>query len=234
MIPGLLAPADLDPLVAKLSEPGLPRSRAGIRHAMRFPCVNSLARDGRLLGIARQVLGDRALPFKATVFDKSFIANWLVVWHQDTALPLKCRREISDWGPWSVKEGVTYAHAPASALNRILSVRVHLDDSTPENGPLKVLPGTHACGVLTDEAIHDLSTRIESTECSVARGGILAIRPLIIHASSKSQTESARRVLHIELCRRCCGSRRAGISPRLSGLIGRCRSLSRRGGSGRG
>jgi ectoine hydroxylase-related dioxygenase (phytanoyl-CoA dioxygenase family) len=198
MIPGLLTPTDLDPLIAKLSEPGLPRSRAGVRHAMRFRCVNSLARDGRLLEIARQVLGEGALPFKATVFDKSSTANWLVVWHQDTALPLKRRRELAEWGPWSVKEGVTYAHAPATALNRILALRVHLDDSTPENGPLKVLSGTHVHGVLTDDAIHDFSTRIESTECPVSRGGVLAMRPLIIHASSKSQTESARRVLHIE------------------------------------
>jgi ectoine hydroxylase-related dioxygenase (phytanoyl-CoA dioxygenase family) len=198
ILPGVLTPDDLDPLMAKLSERGIQRSRAGVRHAMRFSCVNALATDNRLLGMVRKVLGDGALPFKATVFDKSSTANWLVVWHQDTALPLKHRRDIPDWGPWSVKDGVTYAHAPASALNKVLALRVHLDDSTPANGPLRVLPGTHVHGVLTDEAIHDLSTRLESTECSVPKGGVLAMRPLIIHASSKSQTESARRVLHIE------------------------------------
>jgi ectoine hydroxylase-related dioxygenase (phytanoyl-CoA dioxygenase family) len=184
--------------MTKLGEPGIERSRAGVRHAMRFPCVNSLARDERLLGMARKVLGDSAVPFKATLFDKSPTANWLVVWHQDAALPLKGRRDVPGRGPWSVKDGVTYAHAPASALNKVLALRVHLDDSTPANGPLRVLPGTHVHGVLTDEAIHDLSTRIESTECSVPRGGVLAMRPLIIHASSKSQTASVRRVLHIE------------------------------------
>lgn len=165
---------------------------------MKLPCVSALAKDARLLGMARQVLGGAAVPFKATIFDKSSTANWLVVWHQDTALPLKHRCDLPEWGPWSVKDGVTYAHAPASALNKVLALRVHLDDSTPANGPLRVLPGTHIYGVLTDEVIHDLSTRIESTECSVPRGGVLAMRPLIVHASSKSQTESARRVLHIE------------------------------------
>lgn len=198
ILPGVLAPDDLDPLLAELGEPGIQRSRAGVRHAMRIPYVNSLARDERLLGLARKVLGNVALPFKATLFDKSSTANWLVVWHQDTALPLKHRRELPEWGPWSVKDGVTYSHAPASALNKVLALRVHLDDSTSENGPLRVLPGTHVNGVLTDETIHDFSTRIESTECCVARGGVLAMRPLVIHASSKSQTESARRVLHIE------------------------------------
>ena len=195
---GVLTQDYLDPLMAKLSDPSVQRSRAGVRHAMRFPCVNALARDNRLLGIATRVLGDCALPFKATVFDKSSTANWLVVWHQDTALPLKRHRETPDWGPWSVKDGVTYAHAPASALSKVLALRVHLDDSTAGNGPLRVLPGTHVYGVLTDEVIHDFSTRVEPTECSVPKGGVLAMRPLIIHASSKSQTDSARRVLHIE------------------------------------
>ena len=121
-----------------------------------------------------------------------------MVWHQDTALPLQERREIPGWGPWSVKEGVNYAQAPASALSQVLALRVHLDDSTAENGPLRVLPGTHTLGVLTDESLHDLSTRIAAADCLVPRGGLLAMRPLIVHASSKSQSEAPRRVLHIE------------------------------------
>jgi hypothetical protein len=32
----------------------------------------------------------------------------------------------------------------------------------------------------------------------VLRGGILAMRPLVVHASSKSQSKASRRVLHIE------------------------------------
>jgi ectoine hydroxylase-related dioxygenase (phytanoyl-CoA dioxygenase family) len=198
IIPGLLAPVDLDPLIAKLSEPELPRSRAGVRHAMRFPCVRALARDERLLGMARRILGNSALPFKATMFDKSPTANWLVAWHQDTALPLKQQSDKRDWGPWSVKDGVMYAHAPASALSKIVALRVHLDESTSENGPLRVLPGTHELGVLTDYAMHELSTKIKSVDCPVSRGGVLAMRPLIVHASSKSLGAHPRRVLHIE------------------------------------
>jgi ectoine hydroxylase-related dioxygenase (phytanoyl-CoA dioxygenase family) len=125
----------------------------------------------------------------------------MVVWHQDTALPLRERREVLGWGPWSVKEGVHYAHAPASALEQVVALRIHLDDSTSENGPLRVLPGTHTLGVLTDEEIHDLSTKIAEIECLVGRGGVLAMRPLMVHASSKAQSEMPRRVLHIEYAR---------------------------------
>src|SRR5713101_4352038 len=119
-----------------------------MRHAMRHPAVAALAQDRRLLDVARGVLGWEAFPCRATLFDKSPHANWLVVWHQDTALPLRKRRNEPGWGPWSVKENVIYAHAPASALSRVVAVRVHLDDSTAHNGSLRVLPGTHMLGVL--------------------------------------------------------------------------------------
>jgi len=156
------------------------------------------AHDSRLLGIARLALGQDAFPFRATVFDKSPTANWLVVWHQDTALPLKKRRERDGWGPWSMKDGVSYAHAPRTALSQVLALRLHLDDSGSANGPLRVLPGTHTLGLLTDDQLHDLSTRIPAVECLCPAGGILAMRPLLVHASSKSQSPSPRRVLHIE------------------------------------
>jgi ectoine hydroxylase-related dioxygenase (phytanoyl-CoA dioxygenase family) len=198
IIPSVLAQQDVDDLLEVLSQANLPRSRAGVRHAMKLAAVAAMARGSRLLEITQQILGSSAFPFRATLFDKSPTANWLVVWHQDTALPLRERRDTPGWGPWSVKNGVIYAHAPANALSQVLALRVHLDDSTSENGPLRVLLGTHTLGVLTDEALHDLSTRIAVVDCLVPRGGVLAMRPLIVHASSKSQSEAPRRVLHIE------------------------------------
>ena len=165
---------------------------------MRNAEVATLARDPRLMKLAQEVLGAAAVPFRATLFDKSPVSNWLVVWHQDTALPLRVRREIPGWGPWSLKDGVNYAHAPASALEQVLALRLHLDDSVAENGPLRVLPGTQTLGVLSDEALHSLSTQIASVDCLVTRGGVLAMRPLVVHASSKSHSTAPRRVLHIE------------------------------------
>ena len=169
-----------------------------VRHAMRLPAVAAVAQDARLMGIARETLGKEAFPFRATLFDKSPTANGLVVWHQDTALPLQARHDAPLWGPWSVKDGVIYAHAPESALSQALALGLHLDDSTAENGPLRVLPGTQKLGVLTDDALHALSTRITPAECFVSRGGVLAMRPLIVHVSSKSQSKAPRRVRHIE------------------------------------
>ena len=201
-IEGVFSQEECDSLLAELRLPGVKRSRAGARHLMGQAAVGRVARDERVLGIARESLGGAAVPYRATLFEKSGESNWLVVWHQDTALPLRERREVPGWGPWSVKEGVSYAHAPASALEQVVALRVHLDDSTSENGPLRVLPGTHTLGVLTDEQIHGLSEKIAEVECLAPRGGVLAMRPLIVHASSKSRIETPRRVLHIEYARR--------------------------------
>jgi ectoine hydroxylase-related dioxygenase (phytanoyl-CoA dioxygenase family) len=198
VIPEVFASNDIEDLDAELSGMALPRSRAGLRHALRHPAIAALAENARVLGIAREILGHEAFPFRATLFDKSPMSNWLVVWHQDTALPLRDRREAPGWGPWSVKEGVIYAHAPASALCDVLALRVHLDDSTTQNGPLRVLPGSHRDGVLSDDAIHELVARVPSVDCMIAKGGILAMRPLLVHSSSKSHSEGSRRVIHIE------------------------------------
>jgi ectoine hydroxylase-related dioxygenase (phytanoyl-CoA dioxygenase family) len=151
-----------------------------------------------MMDLARAVLGPDAFPFRATLFDKSAAANWLVVWHQDTALPLRERFDSTGWGPWSVKEGIDYAHAPATVLSRVLALRVSLDDSTAENGPLRVLPATHTMGVMSDDGIHELSAQVSPVDCVVPKGGVVAMRLLLVHASSKSQTDIPRRVLHIE------------------------------------
>lgn len=198
VVPGVLDEFEIAELAKRLDYSALPRSRAGIRHAMKDRGVVAVARNARLLQLGQQVLGDDAFPFRATLFDKSPQANWLVVWHQDTALPLRERRDTSGWGPWSIKDGVHYAHAPADALEKILALRLHLDDSHANNGPLRVLPSTHTLGVLSDKQLHDLSEKISAVDCLVRRGGIVAMRPLVVHASSKSQSDQARRVLHIE------------------------------------
>ena len=122
--------------------------------------VAHLARDPRLIDIASRWLGATAIPFKATLFEKSPDANWLVSWHQDTALPILQRRDLAGWGPWSNKCGITYAHAPGRVLEKVMALRVHLDDSTADNGPLRVLPGSHSHGVLSDAQVHELAQRV--------------------------------------------------------------------------
>jgi ectoine hydroxylase-related dioxygenase (phytanoyl-CoA dioxygenase family) len=198
IVQNALSDAECDSLIGALAEAPIQRSRAGVRHLMANAVISALAAERRLLAIAEKELGARAIPFRATLFDKSWQANWLVAWHQDTALPLASSFDCPGWGPWSEKGGILYAHAPEWALSRILALRVYLDRSTNENGPLRVVPGSHTAGVLTDEGVREYMQTHGQVECLVSKGGVLIMRPLLIHASSKSQSRSPRRVLHIE------------------------------------
>jgi hypothetical protein len=98
-----------------------------------------------------------------------------------------------------VSEGrVLHAIAPAAALATVVALRVHLDDSTLANGPLRVLPGTYAGGVLTHDDIQRFAGVVPPVECVSSLGGVVAMRPLVVHASSKASDHQPRRVLHIE------------------------------------
>ncbi len=196
--PDVFQRGEIASVIEALSDERLERTKAGARRALTVSAVQRLAADPRLLAIARPFVGPAPIPFRATLFDKSPSANWLVAWHQDTALPLRERFDDSDWGPWSMKAGVIHAHAPAWALEKVVALRVSLDDSTATNGPLRVLPDSHRDGVFTDEQISQLARTTTSIDCVAPSGGVVAMRPLIVHASSKSTDDRPRRVLHIE------------------------------------
>ena len=99
--------------------------------------------------------------------------------------------ESAEWGPWSTKAGLLYAHAPAWALEHVVALRVSLDDSSADNGPLRVLPDTHRAGVLTDVHIERLAREVAPVTCIAALGSVVAIRPLIVHASSKAESPTS-------------------------------------------
>ncbi|WP_408609937.1 phytanoyl-CoA dioxygenase family protein [Candidatus Korobacter versatilis] len=52
--------------------------------------------------------------------------------------------------------------------------------------------------MLTDDEIAREVERRRPFPCTVERGGIVVMRPLAVHASSKSQSSKPRRILHIE------------------------------------
>jgi ectoine hydroxylase-related dioxygenase (phytanoyl-CoA dioxygenase family) len=186
-----------EPEIADLLEQ-MPQIRAGMRNLLTLPFVFELAQHPKLLQLVYSVLGPNAFPFKATFFDKKPEANWLVPWHQDLTIPVDRHIQHPDWGPWSTKAGVLFVQPPTSVLEGILALRVHLDSCLPNNGALKVLPKTHQMGRLFPAKITELRQQIPAHICAVDAGGILLMRPLLLHASSKSSVNSHRRVIHFE------------------------------------
>jgi ectoine hydroxylase-related dioxygenase (phytanoyl-CoA dioxygenase family) len=80
----------------------------------------------------------------------------------------------------------------------VIALRIHMDDSTEANGPLRVLPGSHRDGVLSDAAVDARVAASEAVACLARRGDVLLMRPLLVHASSKATAGAPRRVLHVE------------------------------------
>ena len=91
---------------------------------------------------------------------------------------------------------MTFVQPSDSVMSQMLALRLHVDNSVAENGPLRVLPGTHRNGALSQQAIDQFKDTVDATELTVQRGGVVAMRPLLLHASAKSRTIENRRVLH--------------------------------------
>jgi ectoine hydroxylase-related dioxygenase (phytanoyl-CoA dioxygenase family) len=113
-------------------------------------------------------------------------------------IAVKGRTTAAGYGTWSEKEGVTHVEPPAAILEQMLAVRIHLDDCGDENGPVRVLSSSHRLGKMSGAAIDAFMGRADPLACIVDRGGILAFRPLLLHASSPSRSPAHRRVVHLE------------------------------------
>jgi ectoine hydroxylase-related dioxygenase (phytanoyl-CoA dioxygenase family) len=138
------------------------------------------------------------LPVRALYFDKSPQRNWLVSWHQDLTLAVHARIETPGFGPWSTKQGVPHVQPPVEFLAQMLTVRLHFDDTDESNGALRVLPGSHRLGRLSPARIREICLGQSPVLCRAAAGDALLMRPLLLHASSRSQSSRPRRVLHLE------------------------------------
>ena len=79
--PGVFERCERDRMTRLLAEESIVRGRAGARHLLRVPFVRTLAENSRLRDLARLFVGDSAIPFRATLFDKSTASNWRVSWH---------------------------------------------------------------------------------------------------------------------------------------------------------
>lgn len=175
-----------------------PVSGAGRRGLLALPAVAELAHSPQLLALVRPHLPSEPFPARAIYFDKSSDANWMVPWHQDLTLALNAYAEVPGFGPWSTKDGIPHVQPPVELLQQMLTVRLHLDAADASNGALRVLPGSHCFGRLSAERIQDLRSQRSEFICAVSAGDALLMRPLLLHASSRSTSTRHRRILHIE------------------------------------
>lgn len=171
---------------------------AGRRNMLATAAVAELASSCQLLELVRAHTGGAPRAVRAIWFNKSPETNWLVTWHQDLAIAVRERIEAPGFGSWSVKDGVPHVQPPAEILERMLTVRIHLDGANEGNGALRVLPGTHRLGRLEAERVAMLRAERDEVVCTAQAGDALLMRPLLLHASGRSTSDRPRRVLHLE------------------------------------
>ena len=183
-------------LLAALGDP----DGAGSRGLLAVPEVRAFARCEAMMSLVAAYLGQDAQPVRAIFFDKSVTSNWLVPWHQDLTIAVASKVEVPGFGPWSVKNGIPHVQPPTALLAQMIAVRLHLDDCDASNGALRVIPGSHQGGRLEPDQISAARAASEEVVCEAAAGDALLMRPLLLHASSKSVADRRRRILHIEYC----------------------------------
>jgi hypothetical protein len=194
VVRNVLSEAEIEGLVrnlAEISEHG-PGTRTLLERTWCFQLSEHLKRDARL----STLLPRNAFAAQCTLFTKAPDQNWLVSFHQDLAIPVDKRVSSSDCTGWSEKEGSVFVQPPVSVLETLVAVRVHLDDCDSANGALRVVPGTHRLGRLGRQAAASEREHRGETCVSLLRGDALVMKPLLLHASSKTVSARARRVLH--------------------------------------
>ena len=182
------------------SLPGVAGGRGGVRNLIGHPTVMQLLQHERFGAYLWSIVGRDLVAVKATLFDKPPQANWRAQWHQDCAIHVRERMDVAGYGPWSMKAGALHVDAPAEVLAQMLAVRIHLDACDADNGPLRVIPGSHLAGKLDSNELIGISTGTAMVEIHVPQGAIVLMRPLLVHASAAPTKGGLghRRVLHIE------------------------------------
>ena len=173
-------------------------NRGGTRSLLELAAVRELAKSDAIHKLAAAVLGDNCFPVRGILFDKTPSANWKVTWHQDLTIAVRNCEVIDGFGPWSVKEGVVHVQPPTEILERMLAIRVHLDQCGSENGPVRVIPRSHRFGRLSGTDIDAWKANEDATDCIAARGAVLAFSPLLLHSSSPARRPEHRRGIHLE------------------------------------
>jgi ectoine hydroxylase-related dioxygenase (phytanoyl-CoA dioxygenase family) len=186
----------------RIDQVGSVRRRGGIfavRNLLDVSAeVRELANSAVVRELVEAILGPKFFSVRGILFDKIPDANWKVPWHQDVTIAVRERVEVDGFGPWSIKADVLHVQPPAFVLERMISVRLHLDSCREANGALRVIPTSHRLGRIPEDQITDSRVGVFERICAVESGGVLLMRPLLLHASSPSQVPDHRRVIHID------------------------------------
>jgi hypothetical protein len=205
-LPSVLAPGEVEAVLAALEHalasltgPTI-RGDEGTIYAARnilalWPEVAGVWRRPPLPAVLQRVLGPAFGLIRVLYFDKPPGQSWALPWHKDLVIAVRDNALPSEgFRKPTRKAGVPHVEAPCEVLAAMLTARIHLDPVNEENGPLRVVVGSHRDGKRLSLTSGEVRT------LHAAAGDVLLIRPLVAHCSNRSfpDTTRHRRILHLE------------------------------------
>ena len=160
------------------------------------PGIFNLIFTDKLKYLVAEIFGRNYFVVKSIYFDKPVESNWFVAYHQDLTISVDKKFDIKDFGPWTTKQDQFAVQPPLPFLEDNFTIRIHLDNANENNGALKVISKSHLKGICRPDTIN---WEIEKeTICNVLKGGVMFMRPLLLHSSGRTINNNKRRVIHIE------------------------------------
>jgi ectoine hydroxylase-related dioxygenase (phytanoyl-CoA dioxygenase family) len=160
------------------------------------PSTLDIILNDNLKNVLDPLLGDKYFIVKSIYFDKPQSSNWYVSYHQDLTISVDRKVELKGFESWTTKQNQFAVQPPLDILQSVVTVRIHLDETDENNGALKVIPKSHLKEIYRSETIDWTIER--EVSCSVSKGGIMLMKPLLLHSSGRTTNNKQRRVIHIE------------------------------------
>ncbi len=156
-----------------------------------WPNLSAVLQQAKFAAYLLEALGPDCGAVRGLYFDKPPGHSWALPWHRDQTIAVQAHEPSGEFRKPTFKAGVPHVEATAAVLDTMLTARIHLDDMTSLNGPLRVIPGSHRTRATTHE---------NATTLTCSAGDVLLMRPLLLHASGHSEKEHGlhRRILHLE------------------------------------
>ena len=142
----------------------------------------TLAKDPRILDVVEDLLGPNLQLYYSMMMMKPPRQGFEAPWHQDLAF---------------------FAHDRAE----LLACQVYIDNSTPENGCLQVVPGSHKLGLLNHfkderfaEAVQGDTSALDENQVAlpVEAGSMVLWHSLTLHRSAANRSDQSRRAVVFE------------------------------------
>jgi ectoine hydroxylase-related dioxygenase (phytanoyl-CoA dioxygenase family) len=204
LLPRVLSDSDVESLrsaIERVPDDEAVRRRNtvyGIRNLLQLvPEVAHLSVCREIWPFVTAILGEAAFATRAILLKNTADDNMALGWHQDSVIAVAEKIETTGFRAWGLKAGIWQVQPPPEILSRMLALRIHLDECDAGNGALRVIPGSHCHGWLDNE-IDVWKRRVPPVTCELPSGGVLAMRPTILHASSRAIRPANRRVIHVE------------------------------------